>query len=48
MGAVMKFFIGSFYSSAYALELPYETLNLESEQGGWNPGGSAAAFRQTR
>ena len=37
MGSVLKLLVGSFYSSAYALELPYETLNLETEQGGLKP-----------
>ena len=34
MGSVMKALVGSFYSDAYALELSWETLNLETERGG--------------
>jgi hypothetical protein len=42
MGSVMKALVGSFYSDAYAVQLRWDTLNLETEQGGLKvkgPGG---------
>ena len=35
----VKFFIGSYYSDAYEIEMPYNTLNFELEQGGLKPKG---------
>lgn len=36
-GPVTQFFIGSFYSDAYGLSLPYDVLDLKTEQGGLTP-----------
>ncbi len=33
----VKFFAGTFYSEAFALNLPYDVLNLDVEQGGLQP-----------
>ncbi len=37
MPGAMRFFAGSFYSRTYALKLPYELLDLTTEQGGLTP-----------
>jgi hypothetical protein len=34
LGPVLKLLTGSFYTSAYALQLPYDVLDVQTEQGG--------------
>jgi hypothetical protein len=46
-GSVPKFFLGSFYSDAYQLKLPYDVLDLTTEQGGLRPTGTGGGL-QTR
>lgn len=45
MGSLSKFFLGSFYSDAYSLELPYEVLDLSTEQGGLTPLKTGGSFQ---
>jgi hypothetical protein len=45
MSAPAKLLLGSFYSGAYTLELPYETLDLATEQGGLTPRGTGGGLQ---
>jgi len=45
MSAVGKLLLGTFYSDAYTLELPYEVLNLETEKGGMTPTKTGGSFQ---
>lgn len=45
LGTVSKFVLGSFYSDAFTLELPWETLDLQQEQGGLKPFKTGGSFQ---
>ena len=45
MGPLGKFLLGSFYSDAYTLELPYDVLDLKTEQGGMTPTKTGGSFQ---
>jgi hypothetical protein len=45
LGSVLRFLVGGLYTHAYALEVPYEILDLSTEQGGLVPFRASGGFQ---